>query len=123
MGLTPTNQPPDPGDTDAAPEEDETLGGYVQHHNRPPAFEGSDGYPYTVSAEVEKSPDLQAPFLGYLVFPRWAETGAGIIGHLETPIITRQSSPAKVEARLESLPLTEVRALLDAAVARKQSET
>ena len=56
---------------------DSTLGGYLAHHVRPPAFEGLDGHPYTVSPEVEKTPDLTAPFSGYLVFPRWADTGAG----------------------------------------------
>lgn len=49
---------------------DATLGGYLEVHNRPPAFEGEDGQPYTVSIEVEKSANLRAPWVAYLVFPR-----------------------------------------------------
>ena len=49
---------------------DVTLGGYLKEHNRPPAFEGLDGEPYTVSAEVEQTPNLLAPYEGYLVFFR-----------------------------------------------------
>ena len=32
---------------------DTTLGGYFSVHDRPPAWEGSDGHPYTVSLETE----------------------------------------------------------------------
>ena len=64
--------------------DDTTLGGYFHVHNRPPAYEGSDGHPYTVSLEVEKTGNLRTPYAGYLVFPRWAETGVGIVGHVET---------------------------------------
>ena len=64
-----------------------TLGGYTEIHERPPAFEGSDGFPYTVSAEIETSKDLEAPYIVYLVFPRWASTGLGITGHLQTCLL------------------------------------
>ena len=66
-------------------DDDVTLGGYMRVHNRPPAFDGPDGHPYTVSLETEKTGDLRAPVAGFLVFPRWAENGVGIIGHVETP--------------------------------------
>ncbi len=102
---------------------DETLGGYLSHHNRPPAFEGSDGYPYTVSLEVERTPNLAAPFSGYLVFPKWAETGVGIVGHLETPILLEESSREAVEGALETLTLFEVKALLEEALQHEQNET
>mgnify|MGYP003573497905 CR=1 FL=1 len=102
---------------------DETLGGYMALHHRPPAFEGSDGYPYTVSVEVELTPDLAAPFMGYLVFPRWAENGAGIIGHIETPIILHGKIREEVEEGLRALGLTQVRELLDQASRPQQTET
>ena len=56
---------------------DSTLGGYFAAHNRPPAFEGVDRQPYTVAVEVEKRANLRAPWIAYLVFPCWAETGLG----------------------------------------------
>ena len=91
----------EPGTLDAAEPEtppDATLGGYFRVHDRPPAFEGPDGHPYTVSVEVERVPDLRAPWEGYLVFPRWAANGLGIIGHVETPTLWRGTSPDEVRA-------------------------
>jgi len=96
---------------------DGTLGGYLSQHSRPPAFEGSDGHPYTVSPEIEKTPNLLAQWSGYLVFPRWALTGAGIIGHLETPILLEDTSREDVEEKLGALTLLEVRDLLEDAIA------
>ena len=68
---------------------DAALGGYLETHDRPPAFEGWDGQPYTVSIEVERSPNLRAPWIAYLVFPRWAETGLGIVGTWKRPFCGR----------------------------------
>lgn len=101
---------------------DATLGGYLRLHDRPPAFEGEDGHPYTVSLEVEKVADLRAPWRGYLVFPRWAATGVGIVGHVETDIVSQGRDADEARAALESLPLTEVRALLDGAIRRRASD-
>ena len=95
---------------------DLTLGGYLKEHNRPPAFEGVNGEPYTVSAEVEQTPNLLAPYEGYLVFPRWAATGLGVVGHLETATLERGISRETVLGELAKTPLWEVKALLDQAI-------
>ncbi len=95
---------------------DSSLGGYLDTHDRPPAFEGPDGHPYTVSVEVERTPDLAAPYSGYLVFPRWAGTGLGIVGHVETPTLIRSRSSDEARSRLLAIPLAEVKTLLDQAV-------
>lgn len=99
---------------DEAP--DGTLGGYFSGHGRPPAFLGSDGYPYTVSMETEKTPNLLTPFCAYLVFPRWAPTGAGILGHVETPTLRECRSRQEAEEFLGSLPLGRVQELLEEAL-------
>jgi len=114
--------PPSPSDPTEAGG-DATLGGYVSLHNRPPAFQGSDGFPYTVSLEVEKTANLLAPYAGYLVFPRWAETGVGIVGHLETQILLEEVSRARVEESLGRLTLLEVQDLLEAAIQHHHHET
>jgi hypothetical protein len=101
---------------------DGTLAGYIEHHTRPPAFEGSDGHPYTVSMEVEGTGNLLAPYSGFLVFPRWAETGAGIVGHLETPILIDGKSREEVEEKLGALTLSEVQGLLEGAIGRRSNE-
>lgn len=113
--AVPDTPPPVPG-TGA---DDATLGGYIRVHERPPAFEGVDGQPYSVSVEVEKVPSLTAPWQAFLVFPRWAESGVGIVGHVETPTLATGVDAASARGVLEALPLTEVKALLDQAIARR----
>lgn len=110
----------DNGDIHATP--DATLGGYVREHSRPPAFEGEDGEPYTVSIEVEKTGNLLAPYQGYLVFPRWAATGLGVVGHVETPTLLTGKRKDQVERRLEELPLVQVKVFLDEAIRRSEDD-
>lgn len=109
--------------TESDPPADATLGGYLEVHNRPPAFEGVDGQPYTVSVEVEKTSNLRAPWIAYLVFPRWAETGLGIVGHVETPVLWEGTSRDEVVARVGATPLLEVKGLLDEAIRQRAGET
>lgn len=100
-------------------EDDHTLGGYLAVHSRPPAFEACDGFPYTVSIETERSSDLRAPMAAYLVFPRWAETGLGIVGHVETPLLWRGATREAVVERAGEITLGEVQRLLNEAVVRQ----
>jgi len=99
--------------------EDSTLGGYFRTHDRPPAFEGSDGHPYTVSIETERTPDLRAPWEGYLVFLRWAETGLGVVGHAESSTLWRGRSEQEVLREAGSASLGQVKAWLDEAIERR----
>lgn len=102
-------------------QDDSTLGGYLSVHDRPPAWEGSDGHPYTVSLETEKTGDLQVPWEGYLVFPRWAQNGVGVVGHVETGTIARDRTEEAVVATLQRLDLHAVKDLLEEAI-RAQEE-
>jgi len=92
-------------------------------HDRPPAFEGSDGHPYTVSIEVERTGDLTAPHHGYLVFPRWALTGVGIVGHAESSTLVRNRSAGEAQKYLEGLELGAVRAILEGALSERDENT
>ena len=103
-------------------EDDHTLGGYFAVHNRPPGFEAVDGQPYTVSIEMERTGDLRMPVAGYLVFPRWASTGLGIVGHVETPVLWRGTSRKAVAEEAGALTLHEVQRLLNEAIARRAGE-
>lgn len=114
----------DPSDTtrpDTGAPDDTTLGGYFRVHDRPPAFEGSDGHPYTVSIEVEKTADLRAPYQGFLVYPRWAQTGVGIVGHVETPTLWRAASREEILALAGDASLHQVQAWLEEAIANVHS--
>ena len=115
-GASPVSDP-EPDDVHGVP--DATLGGYLDTHDRPPAFEGADGHPYTVSLEVEQTPDLRAPYVGYLVFPRWAATGLGVIGHVQTPVLCREPGRAAAEGHLRELSLDRVKSLLDDGIERR----
>lgn len=102
--------------------EDGTLGGYMRMHDRPPAYEGPDGHPYTVSVEVEKTPNLKTPYSGYLVFPRWAQNGVGIVGHVETPTLAEGTSREAVVEVLGGRSLQDVQDLLFEAI-RERGES
>ena len=101
---------------------DTTLGGYFRVHDRPPAFDGSDGHPYTVSPEAERTGNLKAPFAGYLVFPRWAQNGVGVVGHVETATLVEEASEEDARQALGALTLYEVQALLEDAIARRAAD-
>ncbi|MBM4182950.1 MAG: hypothetical protein FJ207_01860 [Gemmatimonadetes bacterium] len=102
--------------------DDSTLGGYFSVHDRPPAYTGPDGHPYTVSPETEKTANLRAPYAGYLVFPRWAQTGVGIVGHVESETLVECASHEEAIRRLGELTLLDVQRLLEEAIARPDGE-
>jgi hypothetical protein len=102
--------------------EDGTLGGYLRVHSRPPAFEGADGQPYTVSIELEKTGNLRAPWGAYLVFPKWAETGLGVVGHVETPLLWEGRDEQEAVRRAGETGLARVKELLDEAIRKRRAE-
>lgn len=103
--------------------EDGTLGGYLDTHSRPPAFYGSDGHPYTISVEWEQVGGLSDPYAGFLVFPRFARSGVGVVGHVETPFLWRGSNPDQIHRQAGELTLRRVKVLLEEAVARRREQT
>ena len=112
-----------PGATGAStPAEDETLAGYVRVHNRPPAFEGCDGHPYTVSLETERTGDLRAPVAGYLSFPRWAQNGVGVVGHVDSALLWTGPTTGAVEEEAGRTRLTRVQQILNEAILRVGTE-
>ncbi|MCH7563195.1 MAG: hypothetical protein IH968_05150, partial [Gemmatimonadetes bacterium] len=50
---------------------------------------------------------------------RWAGTGLGVVGHVETPILFKGATRDEVSEQAGSLPLEEVKALLDEAVQQR----
>lgn len=112
---------PDPSpEPKAKNADDSTLGGYINLHSRPPAFEGTDGHPYTVSIEIEHTGNLRTPYSGYLVFPRWAESGVGIVGHVETPTLAEARTGSQATEILQLLTLQDVKYQLEKAIIRQQ---
>lgn len=120
-----------PGDQDADPDADAdepeegdppdlTLIGYIARHDRPPAFTGEDDQPYTVDVDVEETDDPERPFAAFLVFVRWAQTGAGIMGHIESEDVAFGGSEAEAKEAALEISLYEAKAELDAAIRRRE---
>lgn len=100
---------------------DLTLGGYIAEHDRPPAFEGADGQPYTVAIDVEESGEEARPMVAFLLFIRWAATGAGIMEHVESGNVAYGATEDEARQGALALSLYEVKAELDAAIARRRA--
>jgi hypothetical protein len=111
------------GGTDAAatPAADLTLGGYVTMHGRAPAFTGRDGQPYTVDVDVERTGDPDLPWSAFLLFIRWAATGAGIMDHCESGDVARGRTEDAARTAALELSLYEVKAELDRAIERRDA--
>lgn len=97
-----------------------TLGGYIAVHDRPAAFEGSDGYSYSVEILAdEDASSAPEPWGAYLFFVKWTRVGASSPeGHLESDVLVRGASEVEARERVGALPLQEVKRLLDGLIAR-----
>jgi hypothetical protein len=96
-----------------------TIGGYMAVHDRPAAFEGSDGFSYSVEILTEHAPEAQPPWASFFLFVKWARVGAqSPEGHLESDYVTRGATEAEARRRAGQLALGEVKVLLDTLIAR-----
>ena len=78
--------------------DDTTIGGYAAVHDRPAAFEGSDGFSYSVEIMAERAGD---EWRAFFLFIKWARIGAQTPeGHLETDYVC---SGATEQAAREAL--------------------
>ena len=99
-----------------------TLGGYMAVHDRPAAFEGSDGFSYSVEILADEERDVEQRWGGYLFFVRWARIGASAPeGHLESEVLARGTTETEARERVGALSLTEIKRVLDTLIARSPS--
>lgn len=90
-----------------------TIGGYMAVHNRPAAFEGSDGASYSVEIVADIGDEKGKPFGAYLLFVRWRATDPVATGHLETDFLAFGETEDEARARVGALSLNEVKSRLD----------
>jgi hypothetical protein len=95
-----------------------TLGGYMQRHERAPAFTGQDGQPYSVGIFVEDEPDERSRYAASLLFVRWSPAGDRPAGHVESEVLAWGHTREEAESRIKALSLYDVKAALDEAIAR-----
>lgn len=91
-------------------------------HGRPPAFEGCDGQPYTVAVDTEESEDGERGWVAFLVFLRWAATGAAIMDHCESGDVAHGATEEEARRGALALSLYQVKAELDAALERRKPQ-
>ena len=93
-----------------------TIGGYRAVHDRPAAFEGSDGASYSVEIVTDESGDKTQPFAGYLLFVRWGHGDPVASGHLETEFLAYASTEEEAGRIVGEMSLNDVKAKLDALI-------
>ena len=96
-----------------------TIGGYAAAHDRPAAFEGSDGFSYSVELMATDDGGAKEPWGAFVFFVRWARIGASSPeGHLESDVLVRGATQEQALERLGALPLTRIKSVLDELIAR-----
>lgn len=103
--------------------DDSTLGGYFEKHDRPPAFEGSDGRAYSVAVYVDDVPDADGRFGAALLFVQWTVAGDAPSGHLETDYLSQAGTPTEAEAWVRRLSLHDVKAHLEQLITSRQEHS
>ena len=100
-----------------------TIGGYMAVHDRPAAFEGSDGFSYSVEILAEQTnDDEQEPWDAFFLFVKWARIGAqSPDGHLESDYLESGATEADARRHLGGMPLNLVKLLLDGLIARREA--
>ena len=91
-------------------------------HDRPAAFEGSDGFSYSVEMCTDETGEAARPVGAYFLFLRWRRIGeAAVEGHLETDFLAHGATDAEARAQLGALKLSEVRTILEASLSKRES--
>lgn len=97
-----------------------TIGGYAAVHGRPAAFEGTDGFSYSVEIVAARTGDPDGRWGAYLLFVQWARVGgASPVGHLETDFLAEADTEADARAVVGALSLGQVRAALHALIGER----
>jgi len=109
--------PPDPSKGDP-----NTIGGYMAVHDRPAAFEGSDGSSYSVEIVTDTSGERERPFAAYLLFVRWGHGDPVASGHLETEFLAFAATEDEARQMVGALLLNEVKLRLDQLIADRRAK-
>ena len=99
-----------------------TIGGYMAVHDRPAAFEGSDGASYSVEIVTDASGDRARPFGAYLLFVRWREGDPVASGHLETEFLAFAGDEDEARKLVGAMLLNEVKVRLDQLIVARRTE-
>ncbi len=83
-------------------------------HARPAAFEGSDGYSYSVELDADATEDPARPWAAYFLFLRWRRMGQqGVEGHLESDYLAWGTTADEAREALGRWQLSDVLRVLE----------
>lgn len=101
--------------------DERTIGGYAAVHARPAAFEGRDGYSYSVEILADESDAAAGPFGAFFLFVRWKRFGEQAVeGHLESAFLAHGADADAARAALGAMMVEEVQRHLDALIAERE---
>ena len=104
--------------------DESTIGGYMAVHDRPAAFEGSDGFSYSVEIISEETGDAPGEWGAFFLFIKWARIGAQTPeGHIESDYLTRGATESAARNQLGRMPLGDVKLLLDRLIALRRGSS
>ena len=100
-----------------------TIGGYAAVHGRPAAFEGSDGFSYSVEIVTAATGDANRPWGAYLLFVQWTRIGAtSPAGHIESDFLAESDDESEAQSIVGALSLSDVRAVLESLIAERRGD-
>ena len=114
--------------------DERTIGGYAAVHARPAAFEGRDGWSYSVEiladrvapARPEADPAGPEPraYGAFFLFVQWKRFGAqGVEGHLESDLLAHGPDARAAKAALGAMPVEAVQRVLDDLIRARETAT
>lgn len=98
-----------------------TIGGYAAVHARPAAFEGRDGWSYSVEILVDAVESGDRAFGAFFLFLQWKRFGAqGVEAHLESGMLAFGPDRTSAREGLGRMPVAEVQRVLDGLIAARE---
>ncbi len=95
--------------------DERTIGGYAAVHARPAAFDGRDGFSYSVEILSDRVDAPEGAYGAFFLFVQWRRIGEqGVEGHLESDFLVHGETSAAAKTALGTMPIEEVQRLLDA---------
>ena len=82
-------------------------------HARPAAFDGVDGFSYSVDILTDQTGDVGAPLGAYLFFVKWGAGEPQVAGHIETGFLVTGTNESLLRRQVGAMALATVKATLD----------
>jgi hypothetical protein len=94
--------------------DERTIGGYAAVHARPAAFEGRDGFSYSVEILADVTGDGVPSHGAFFLFVQWNRFGEqSVAGHLESGFLAFGADAPTAKQALGAMVVEEVQRVLD----------